>query len=85
MEIGKLLEAKRDAVLSIAAKYGAQNVRVFGSVLFNSQAFLIKSVSEASLPTMNSFFSARRPPGQDIFARVTDSGLFMTPSCFGSS
>ena len=32
MEIEKLLEAKRDAVLAIAAKYGARNVRVFGSV-----------------------------------------------------
>ena len=32
MEIEKLLEAKRDAVLAVAAKYGARNVRVFGSV-----------------------------------------------------
>ena len=32
MEIEKLLEAKRDAVLDVAAKYGARNVRVFGSV-----------------------------------------------------
>ncbi len=32
MEIEKLLEAKRDAVLAVAVKYGARNVRVFGSV-----------------------------------------------------
>ena len=32
MEIEKLLEAKRDAVLAVASKYGARNVRVFGSV-----------------------------------------------------
>ena len=32
MEIEKLLVAKRDAVLAVAAKYGARNVRVFGSV-----------------------------------------------------
>jgi predicted nucleotidyltransferase len=32
MEIGKLLEAKRDDILLAADKHGARNVRVFGSV-----------------------------------------------------
>lgn len=32
MEMQRLLEAKRDEILRIAARHGAQNVRVFGSV-----------------------------------------------------
>jgi uncharacterized protein len=32
MEISKLLEDKKDAILRIAALHGASNVRVFGSV-----------------------------------------------------
>lgn len=32
MEIAELLEAKKDEILRIAAKHGARNVRVFGSV-----------------------------------------------------
>jgi predicted nucleotidyltransferase len=32
MEIGKLLEMKRDHILRTADKHGARNVRVFGSV-----------------------------------------------------
>jgi hypothetical protein len=32
MGIDELLKAKREAILSIAAKHGARNVRVFGSV-----------------------------------------------------
>ena len=32
MEIGKLLEIKRDHILRTATKHGARNVRVFGSV-----------------------------------------------------
>jgi predicted nucleotidyltransferase len=32
MEIGKLLEAKRDDILRAADRHGARNVRVFGSV-----------------------------------------------------
>jgi predicted nucleotidyltransferase len=32
MEIDKILETKRDEVLAIAARYGARNVRIFGSV-----------------------------------------------------
>lgn len=32
MDIDKLLIAKRGEILSIAAKYGAHNVRIFGSV-----------------------------------------------------
>ena len=31
MDIAELLEAKKDEILRIAAKHGAQNVRVFGS------------------------------------------------------
>jgi predicted nucleotidyltransferase len=31
MRIGGLLKARRDEILRIAAKHGAQNVRVFGS------------------------------------------------------
>jgi predicted nucleotidyltransferase len=33
MEIGKLLEIKRDHILRTADKHGARNVRVFGSVV----------------------------------------------------
>ena len=32
VDINKLLKAKRGEILSIAAKYGAHNVRIFGSV-----------------------------------------------------
>jgi predicted nucleotidyltransferase len=32
MEIGKLLEMRRDHILRAADKHGARNVRVFGSV-----------------------------------------------------
>ena len=32
MEIGKLLEMRRDHILRVADKHGARNVRVFGSV-----------------------------------------------------
>jgi predicted nucleotidyltransferase len=32
MDIHDLLQEKREAILQLAAKYGAQNVRVFGSV-----------------------------------------------------
>ena len=31
MEIDKLLQDKRDAMLALAARYGASNIRVFGS------------------------------------------------------
>ena len=33
MNIEALLKEKREAIIRIAAKYGAQNVRVFGSVV----------------------------------------------------
>lgn len=32
MDIAQILEAKKEAILQIAAKHGARNVRVFGSV-----------------------------------------------------
>ena len=32
MNMNELLRAKRDDILQLAAKYGAHNVRVFGSV-----------------------------------------------------
>ena len=32
MEIDELMKNNREAILSIAAKHGAQNVRIFGSV-----------------------------------------------------
>ena len=32
MEIEKLLKEKRNAVMALAAKHGAQNLRVFGSL-----------------------------------------------------
>ncbi len=32
MELNQLLEQKRDEILRVAAKHGAHNVRVFGSV-----------------------------------------------------
>ena len=32
MDINELIEAKRDEILRIAAKHGARNVRIFGSV-----------------------------------------------------
>jgi len=32
VDIDKLLRTKRDEILNIAAKYGAHNVRIFGSV-----------------------------------------------------
>jgi predicted nucleotidyltransferase len=32
MDVNQLLQEKREAILQLAAKHGAQNVRVFGSV-----------------------------------------------------
>ena len=32
MDINELLQEKREAILQLAAKHGARNVRVFGSV-----------------------------------------------------
>jgi predicted nucleotidyltransferase len=32
MDVNELLKEKREAILQIAAKHGARNVRVFGSV-----------------------------------------------------
>ena len=32
MELRELLQAKRDEILSLAARHGAANVRIFGSV-----------------------------------------------------
>jgi uncharacterized protein len=32
MDLNELLQEKREAILQLAAKHGAQNVRVFGSV-----------------------------------------------------
>jgi hypothetical protein len=32
MSIGELLQEKREEILSLAAKHGASNVRIFGSV-----------------------------------------------------
>ena len=32
MDLNKLLQEKREAILQLAAKHGARNVRVFGSV-----------------------------------------------------
>ena len=32
MEIDKLLKAKREQIIAIAAKHGAHNLRIFGSV-----------------------------------------------------
>jgi uncharacterized protein len=32
MDVSDLLQAKREAILQIAARHGAHNVRVFGSV-----------------------------------------------------
>lgn len=32
MDINELIKAKRDEILRIAAKHGARNVRIFGSV-----------------------------------------------------
>lgn len=32
MDIAQILETKKEAILQIAAKHGARNVRVFGSV-----------------------------------------------------
>ncbi len=33
MDVNKLLQEKREAILQTAAKHGARNVRVFGSVV----------------------------------------------------
>jgi hypothetical protein len=32
MSVGKLIQEKREEILSLAAKHGASNVRIFGSV-----------------------------------------------------
>ncbi|OWY68748.1 DNA polymerase subunit beta [cyanobacterium TDX16] len=51
MKIEELLKAKREEILQIAAKHGAYNVRVFGSVargeaLENSDIDLLINVAE---------------------------------------
>ena len=55
MDINDLLQEKREAILQLAAKYGAQNVRVFGSVargearLDSDVDFLVNFPSDRSI------------------------------------
>lgn len=55
MQLRELLQSKREEILRIAAKHGAYNVRVFGSVVRNEDDeksdvdFLVKMNNDSSL------------------------------------
>ena len=53
MSVIELLKEKRDSILSIAQKYGANNVRIFGSVARN------KAVKESDIDLLVSMEPGR--------------------------
>ena len=74
MEIGKLLESKRDHILRAADKHGARNVRVFGSVARGEAEhesdvdFLVKMDHDCSLIDLSNFVVDL----QDLLGRKVD-------------
>lgn len=82
MDINELLQEKREAILQLAAKHGARNVRVFGSVArheANEQSdvdFLVDMEPGRSLMDMGGLFmDLRELLGRDVDV-VTEKGLY---------
>ena len=82
MDINELLQEKREAILQLAAKHGAQNVRVFGSVArheANEQSdidFLVDMEPGRSLMDMGELLmDLRELLGREVDV-VTEKGLY---------
>jgi uncharacterized protein len=81
MDINELLQEKREAILQLAAKHGARNVRVFGSVAryeADEQSdidFLVEMEPGRSLLDMGGFLmDLRELLGREVDV-VTERGL----------
>ena len=82
MDINELLQEKREAILQLAAKHGARNVRVFGSVArheANEQSdvdFLVDMEPGRSLLDMGGLLmDLRELRGREVDV-VTEKGLY---------
>jgi predicted nucleotidyltransferase len=82
MDLNELLQEKREAILQLAAKHGARNVRVFGSVArheANEQSdidFLIDMEPGRSLMDMGGLLmDLRELLGREVDV-VTEKGLY---------
>jgi uncharacterized protein len=82
MDVDQLLQEKREAILQLAAKHGAQNVRVFGSVArheANEQSdidFLVDMEPGRSLMDMGGLLmDLRELLGREVDV-VTEKGLY---------
>jgi predicted nucleotidyltransferase len=81
MDINELLQEKREAILQLAAKHGARNVRVFGSVARHEADeqsdidFLVEMEPGRSLLDMGGFLmDLRELLGREVDV-VTERGL----------
>jgi predicted nucleotidyltransferase len=81
MDMNALLQEKREAILQLAAKYGARNVRVFGSVARHEADehsdidFLVDMESGRSLLDLGGLLmDLRELLGRDVDI-VTERGL----------
>jgi len=82
MDLNELLQEKREAILQLAAKHGARNVRVFGSVArheANEQSdidFLVDMEPGRSLMDMGGLLmDLRELLGREVDV-VTEKGLY---------
>jgi predicted nucleotidyltransferase len=82
MDVDQLLQEKREAILQLAAKHGARNVRVFGSVArreANEQSdvdFLVDMEPGRSLMDMGELLmDLRELLGREVDV-VTEKGLY---------
>ena len=82
MDLNQLLQEKREAILQLAAKHGARNVRVFGSVArheANEQSdidFLVDMELGRSLLDMGGLLmELRELLGREVDV-VTEKGLY---------
>src|SRR5262249_15669679 len=81
MDLNELLQEKREAILQLAAKHGARNVRVFGSVARHEADeqsdidFLVEMEPGRSLLDMGGFLmDLRELLGREVDV-VTERGL----------
>ncbi len=82
MEIGQLLREKRDAVMAIATRHGAHNVRIFGSVARGQAGsssdvdFLVKMEEGSSLLDLSALtLDLRELLGREVDV-VSEDGLY---------
>ena len=82
MDINELLQEKREAILQLAAKHGARNVRIFGAVArheANEQSdgdFLVDMEPGRSLMDMGGLLmDLRELLGREVDV-VTEKGLY---------